>query len=251
MEEKIIENLREKWLKITQVKNSERHELQIKLHNKLFKAGDYYYFTFIPGEARINFVSEQIKTLLGYNPKEFTVEMMVKIIHPDDFPYFVNFEAAVVDFKTRLSADKIMNYKTRYNYRIRKKNGDYLPILQQSIDIQAGEEGSTLINLVVHTDISAFKTDNIMQLSFIGLEGEPSYINYQSKTEPIKIKDLFTSREKHILSLVAQNLGTREIAHLLSISPATVRTHRRNINAKAGVSNPLALVTKAIGEGWL
>lgn len=228
--------------------------MEIKLYKKLlniFQIGHYYYFTFIPPAGRIGYVSDSITSILGYAPEEFTIELMVENIHPDDLPYFTDFEATVVDFKMKLPPDKIMKYKSRYNYRLRKKNGDYLHILQQSVTIQTDEEGAALRNLVIHTDISHLKTDHKKALSFIGLEGEPSYINYEPLKRFIPSKSIFTEREKEILSLLSQNYNTEEIAELLFISPQTVSTHRKNIHAKAGTTNVLELVIKSIKKGWL
>src|SRR3546814_10687950 len=98
-------------------------------------------------------------------------------MHPDDFPYFVNFEGEVVDFKRKLHPDKITKYKSQYNYRIRTKSGNYVRILQQSVTIQYDEDGAVLQYLIVHTDISHLKYDAHMMLSFIGLDGEPSSID--------------------------------------------------------------------------
>lgn len=254
MEDILLEDLKRNWLKIGHSKSPMQYELELKLYNKLisfFQVGDYYYLLFVPTEGRVSNVSESVRTVLGYQPKQFTTDFFLKSVHPDDLPVFVDFEAAVVEFKTQLPPDKIMKYKSRYNFRIQKANGDYIHILQQSITIQTDEQGAALLNLVVHTDISEFKTDNNMQLSFIGLEGEPSYVNYKTKIRIATVDCAFTRREKEIINLIARNYSSAKIAEVLDISPSTVRTHRRNINAKAEVSNPLELITKALKNGWL
>ncbi len=48
---------------------------------------------------------------------------------------------------------------------------------------------------------------------------------------------LLTQRENHVLTKVASGLSTNEIAHDLFISPATVKTHIRNIYKKIQVNN--------------
>src|SRR3546814_3390240 len=78
------------------------------------------------------------------------MDLMMELMHPDDFPYFVNFEGEVVDFKRKLPPDKITKYKSQYNYRIRTKSGNYVRILQQSVTIQYDEDGAVLQNLIVH-----------------------------------------------------------------------------------------------------
>ena len=49
-----------------------------------------------------------------------------------------------------------------------------------------------------------------------------------------------------MLRLVAQGLGTREIAAQLGMSPKTVDSHRRNIRDKLGLANARDLVRYAV-----
>ena len=55
-----------------------------------------------------------------------------------------------------------------------------------------------------------------------------------------------TRREIEVLALAADGLGGPELAHELSLSPATVNTHFKNVYAKLGVSNRAAAVAKAM-----
>ncbi len=229
-------------------------ELELILYKKMleiFNIGSFYYFIFVPPLNRIENVSNSIGNVLGYDKMEFSTEFFVSLIHPDDFLSFVDFENAVVDFKMKLSPDQLMKYKTRYNYRIRRKDGKYLHILQQSLTIQSGEDGAVLRNLVIHTDISDFKTDNKMSLSFIGLEGEPSFHNVQRQSQLSSNKELLTKREREILCLVAKAKSSKDIANELFISVETVRTHRRNIHSKTLTKTTLQLVLLAKENGWI
>lgn len=55
-----------------------------------------------------------------------------------------------------------------------------------------------------------------------------------------------TRRELEIISLVRKRHTSQEIASQLFISLYTVETHRRNINTKLGINNPIDLVSFAI-----
>lgn len=55
-----------------------------------------------------------------------------------------------------------------------------------------------------------------------------------------------TDREREVLRLVAQGLGTQEIARALAMSPKTVDSHRRNIREKLGLENARDLVRYAV-----
>lgn len=255
MKEEDLAVLQQNWAKIGKHRAPSELEFELELYKKMlsvFQVGRSFYFVFVPSLGMIDVVSNSITSVLGYEPEEFTIELMLSIIHPDDLPYFMDFELAVVDFKMKLPKEKLMKYKTRYNYRVKRKDGVYIHILQQSITIETNDEGAVLRNLVIHTDIDYLKTTNKKTLSFIGLEGEESFYDVKvDRKYSSKQAEVLTRREKQILLLLSKNKSSEEIAQLLSISLETVKTHRRNINAKVGVSSPLELVTKATENGWL
>jgi DNA-binding NarL/FixJ family response regulator len=58
-----------------------------------------------------------------------------------------------------------------------------------------------------------------------------------------------TSRERHIVQLVAEGKTTKEIARILHISPKTADSNRRQIMNKLGFSSVAELTKYAIREG--
>lgn len=249
------EDIQNTWKKVGRYKNPEQYELEIGIYKKMldmFQTGEYYYFIFNPPAAEIELISDSMSQVLGYEKEEVNIDLITNIIHPDDLPYFLDFERTVVDFKLNLPSEKLTKYKTRYDYRIRKKDGNYIRILQQSVTIQSDEEGSVLRNIVVHTDISFLKKDNAMHLSFIGLEGEQSFLDVKPMQKYITSSIVpLTKREKEVLLLIVQNKTTAEIAQLLFISTHTVSTHRKKIMAKTKSSSLVDLISKCLIEGWI
>lgn len=61
--------------------------------------------------------------------------------------------------------------------------------------------------------------------------------------------ELLSEREREIFQLVAEGHSNKEIADLLSISPATVETHRAHIFGKLDVHNTAELVLYAVRRG--
>lgn len=244
----LLQEISNRWKFIGQNQIPKRDlELELRVYRKMIEVlqvGRSYFFIFIPPTNRIEFVSDSMENILGYSKEEFDTEFFVSQIHPEDFPTFVKFEKMVVDFKVNLAPDKILKYKSRYNYRIRKSDGEYLPILQQSITIQSNENGAVIRNLVVHTDISEYKTDSIMKLSFIGLEGSPSFIGVGRSHEAKLLNPNLSKREVEILSLLGQNKSSKEIAEQLFISIETVRTHRKNLLRKTNSNTTLQMILK-------
>lgn len=253
--EKLLFNEAQKiWTEIAQHKTPGELQLEVELYKKLlniFQVGDYYYFIFNPPEMKIEFASESLGDILGYDPQEFTLECLFEAIHAEDLPFFMDFEATVTNFWNQLPVEKVLKYKSRYDYRIRKKDGSYLRILQQIITIQSDDDGAVLRTFVVHTDISDLKQDSRMVLSFIGLDGEPSYIDVKPVQKFSPTKSIFTKREKDIVHCLSQGKTTTEIAETLHISPLTVSTHRKNILRKTGASSVFQLIKLTIEKGWL
>ena len=138
----------------------------------------------------------------------------------------------------------------RYDYRIQRADGSYVRILQQVVTIQ--HEGTHLLrSFGVHTDISHIKQEGTPVLSFIGMNGEPSFVNVGGANALAISGDTFTRREKQILRLLIEGKDSTDIAGLLHLSKLTVDTHRRNMLKKTNCANIAALVSAAIKKGWL
>jgi DNA-binding CsgD family transcriptional regulator/PAS domain-containing protein len=255
MELIVYDEAKKIWREINKGSALPALERELEIHKKLFnifQAGDYYYFIFNSTNATIEYVNESITAILGYQPEEFTTPFAVERIHPEDLPYFLNFEATLVEFFNQLEPEKCMKYKVRYDYRLRKADGEYIRILQQSIFFQVGDvKGSLMRSLIMHTDISHLKPDGKPMLSFIGLEGEPSYIDVKPKQAFSPQKEVLSKREKEVLAMIISGKPSRQISEELHISMHTVNTHRKNILAKAQVGSSSELVAKAIKEGWV
>ncbi len=254
MDKLVLKKAGDIWKEIGQHKKPEELQVEVEIYKKmlnLFKVGDYCYFIFSPPEMRMEYTNVSITGLLGYTPEEFTLEKFLDIIHPDDLETYLNFEATITGFWKNLSPEKVLKYKTRYDFRIRCKDGEYKRLLQQVAVIQSDEEGAVLRTFVIFTDISDLKQTNKMILSIIGLEGEPSYINIQ----PVQIltphKSILTKRELQIFHLLVDEYQSAEIAGMLNISPHTVSSHRKNIFRKTNTNSVLQLVKIGLEKGWI
>ncbi len=228
-------------------------ELQLEFHKKLlnlFQIGKYYYIVFNIYKADIEYTSDEVKNILGYEPHEFNIHHFLDKIHPDDKNYFLNFENCIAIFFKDLDFEKIKKYKAQYDVRIKTKNNNYVRILQQAIQIDY-DENNYYRTLGIQTDITHIKKDGTPCLSIIGTDGEPSYYNIQNNNIFIKSDEIFTSREKNILKCIVEGRNSQEIAKLLFISLHTVHTHRKNILKKANCKTPIELVNKSMNEGWV
>ncbi|MEO6151399.1 MAG: LuxR C-terminal-related transcriptional regulator [Mucilaginibacter sp.] len=232
---------------------SKELELQLEFHKRLlniFQVGKYYYLVFNIFKGQIEFVSDGVKDVLGYEPEEINIMFMLDNIHPEDKSYFLNFEYRITEFFKGLSFEKINKYKVQYDIRFKAKNGRYVRILQQAVQIDY-DETNYYRTLGIQTDITHIKKDGIPCFSIIGLDGEPSFYNIKDAEVFTGSYDMFTKREREILKCIVEGKSSKTIAGELFISVHTVNTHRKNILIKAGCKSPVDLVAKALNEGWI
>ncbi|HEY9257021.1 LuxR C-terminal-related transcriptional regulator, partial [Chitinophaga sp.] len=222
---RLYEEARKIWNIMSESKDPPDLTLELEVHKKVlsfFQVGDFCYFIFNAVRGEFDYVHSAVQDLFGYHPNECTVSAMVDYIHPEDMGWFLDFENAAVEFFADLPPEKALKYKVRYDLRIQKANGEYLRVMQQTTPLQHDGEGKLLRTLVVHTDVSHLKMNGRPILSFIGLDGEPSYMNVEVKKVFVTAKEVLTKREKEVLKLMLGGLSSREIGLKLSISRQTV-----------------------------
>jgi len=200
---------------------------------------------------KMEYVSKEIKDVLGYRPSDFEIDFMNDLIHPEDRSWFLAIGSSMIDFFSQLPIDKLRKYKVRYDIRLKKKNGAYARLLYQGILLEHDQKGRFLRTLNVHSDISYLKQEGKPVLSFIGMDGEPSYFDVASKNIFIQSKEELTRREREVLMLLIEGKLSKEISQVLNISKQTVDTHRKNMLHKKQVNNTRELVGKAIRYGWV
>lgn len=216
-----------------------------------FLIGDSYYFIINHQSFEIEFVGKEVEDVLGYHPHEFNIQFMNGIFHPDDRSCFLAFGDSVLDFFSKLSIEKLMNYKVRYDIRFRKLNGDFVRMLYQGILLGHDENGRFLRTLSVLTDITFLKQEGTPALSFIGMNGETSYHNVALNNIYIESKEDLTRSEKEVLKLLIEGKLSKEISYILNISKQTVDTHRKNMLHKKNLNNTGEPIGKAIRYGWI
>ncbi len=227
----------------------------------IFCPGPYYYYVLDSPTLTFDFVSPSIRELLGIEPEDFSLQRLIELLHPDDVHFVMKCEDIVAYFlKNCIPPDKMVKYKISYCLREKTKNAGYRLFLLQTITMQTTPEGALLKVFGSHTDITHITDVNNHRLSFVGLDGEPSYLGIDvfdekvlDQYQPFDLKNViahpFTRRELEVIRQLAVGKTTDEIAGLLSLSKKTVETHRRNIMAKTGARNTVELVVDALRKG--
>jgi DNA-binding NarL/FixJ family response regulator len=118
--------------------------------------------------------------------------------------------------------------------------------------LQAGAKGyllkdsadTDLVNGV--TSVASGKSYFSPAVSKIVLD---DYVRHLSEKGLADRYESLSEREREVFQLVAEGHSNKEIATLLSISPATVETHRANILQKLDIHNTAELVLYAVRRG--
>ncbi|HTI93854.1 MAG TPA: LuxR C-terminal-related transcriptional regulator [Puia sp.] len=231
-----------------------KNNLVLDLSQRLihfFQAGEFYVYLFNVSTLEMEYMSQGVEKVLGYRPEEMTIDSLFDKIHPEDQPIFLNYENELGKFLLSLPKEKIFKYKVRVDLRMRKIDGTYTRILHQAMVFDIGEDGKLLRSLGVHTDIGYLKVEGKPTLSFVGLEGEPSYINVQVGQQLIPLKETLSKREKEVLLLIMEGMQSKAIADKLHVSKQTVDTHRKNMLVRTDSRSSAELITKAIRNGWV
>ncbi len=248
-----INKLRDIWENIPKGVSEQIDLSQKELINRYMDAfhfGDYFYVIFNTRTTEMEYVSPNVEKVLGYAPEDFYLQVVMDSIHPDDLPYYYHYEQSAVRFFTGLPEDQFFKYKFTYDYRLKTKEESYKRMQQQIVPIYYFPEGGVR-TLGIFTDLTHLNISGIPKLSFIGMQGAPSYYNVHLKDEFLLSLSLFTKKETEILQYIVQGMNSEVISKLLERSIHTVRNHRKNILQKSGCTNVQELLAKAIREGWV
>ena len=229
-------------------------KLELDFYKKLlviFQVGESCCFIFNFQQLQMDFVSDEVETLLGHPKEEVTTELIMESIHPEDRAWFLNCQDVCGEFLLGLPPEKQMKYKLRIDYRMKRRSGEYFRVLHQSVVVHNDDKGKIFRTLIVLTDISHLKQTGRPMLSYIGMEGEPSYQDIDVDNRFFEKNGILTRREKEVLYHLAEGRLSKEIAALLNVSKYTIDSHRKNLLQKMKVSNTGELIKKSIKEGFI
>lgn len=221
----------------------------------MFIPGKYYYFILDFYDLGFEYLHPSVEEIVGCKKEDFSFNLIFEKMHPEDAAMIPQKEAAATEFfYQRLPVEKIPYYKSSYTFRLNDGKGGWKNILHQSVALQVAENGRIHHVLCVHSDITFLQALPDNHISFIGLNGEPSYFGLSTdpKTLLEPTVDFFLSkREIEIVRLLVQGLSSKEIASKLFISNNTVNVHRQNLLKKTGTKNTLELAVLCIRKGLL
>ncbi|CAM4279362.1 LuxR C-terminal-related transcriptional regulator [Flavobacterium terrigena] len=245
-----IQNLYNVWEPNRISKTKKSSQISFKdLTNSIISTGPFYFYIIDFFDMSVSHTSPAISEIHGFDCDTVSFNEILDAIHPDDVEFVAKAEKFSMDFfYKKIGHEKMLNYKISYSFRFRLKNGDYTLFNHQSLMLSMDDNGGLGKSLNIHTRIDHLSTLNTFKVSFIGLNGEPSFMNLNPDEENQELKE-FSKREIDIIKLIGNGLSNAEIAEKLFISVLTVKKHRNNILAKSDSKNTAQLIKNCILQG--
>ena len=195
------------------------------------------YFVFDSYSNQIDFLSENILKVLGYQREDFNIINLLVSVLPEDESFIVSCERICLNFQNSLFYDEHFRYSYRYSYRIQSANKKNLLVHQsyEVLDVNAqGYLSKAIVKLYVSEIPTTYIPDRNIKIFDLQI-GEN--INFND------VKKL-SKREREIVGLIHQGFTSAEIAKKLFVSKMTIDTHRRNILHKTNSTNFIDLIQK-------
>jgi DNA-binding CsgD family transcriptional regulator/PAS domain-containing protein len=192
------------------------------------------------------FMSANVERLLGYSPRQFTtggIAFARGLLHPEDAGTAWQLLLQVYKCLLDLPARHRSLAGLSRDYRLRRADGTYVRLLEQSKVLQMDRRGNVTHLLGVCTDITDWKRSDVLSAS---VDSAHAHTCVTAADAPGTSPRGLSPREREIIRLVSEGYNSQEIADQLFISVHTVNTHRRNISGKTKTRTAGSLVRFAL-----
>lgn len=198
-----------------------------------------------------SFMSANTASWLGYTSESFLkggISFTRNLYHPNDAGHVKKLMRQVWAFLLALPTLEREVCQYSCDYRLRKSNGSYLRLLEQSRVLQTDIQGNITQVFGMWTDISHWKKSEILIASINSATTGLCLVSTSADMQ-IQPQNSISKREQEVIQLIAQGLNSKEIASHLGVSFHTITTHRHNIRQKTNCKNTGELIQYAIQNG--
>lgn len=146
--------------------------------------GPYYNYILDWQTGSYDYLSEGLKTLTGYEDNFFNqgLEATLSIIHPADREAFQNIVSKWMGVLLDKPEQRFNAYSGNFNFRIKKKSGDYINLLQQPVYTTFDKKGNMVYEAGMVVDISRYRSDGNISLIILGPDGR-KVVEYYPKED--------------------------------------------------------------------
>ncbi|HKK45956.1 MAG TPA: helix-turn-helix domain-containing protein [Balneolaceae bacterium] len=148
------------------------------------EVGPYYHYILDWQTRKYDYLSNGIKELTGYDDDflDLGIEAYFRAIHPDDIEAMQKITSQWMELLLGKQEEEFNRHSGNFNYRLRKKNGTYVNILQQPVYISFDNIGNIVYEAGILVDITRFKNDGNISLLINKPDGTP-LVKYYPKEE--------------------------------------------------------------------
>lgn len=178
-----------------------------------------------------------IKELLGYDCKDFQFDNLSQLIHPDDREMVCNISMSAIKNALKFGLD----YSDRLylSFRMRHLNGRYVYVERTSGINAMSESGEVLSTFSILRVPSFIPLNSLVKYNWKSVYSGLDEIRQDMEWQEPKV---LTKRELEILELLSKGYNYKFISKRLFISSETVRSHRKKMIRKLGLTDVNGLV---------
>jgi len=196
--------------------------------------------------------------VIGYTKEQISnIEWLVKVLHPDDYPIFMEYTVKVLSYIQALPLPQkqraIINHCFRMLHGVRK---EYVWVYQQHHMSYIDQNGAIVYTISFVTDVTHLMGNQTRPTWSVSerLEDGTNLYHIGSEKGGAELKqanELLTPQERKVINLSARGFRTKEIAQQLGIGDQTILTYKKKILKKTNSRNMSEAVTFAINSGYL
>ena len=225
------------------------------IHN--YALGMYYWNIGSLPESKIVGAGGALKVLTGHSEEEWLgapPHFALQHFLPDDVPFVMAYVMKFDQYLKLLTIEERRSVRASIYARIKTPDEKVKWFCIQYPGSYYDSEGRLIYILAVCSDISHIKNDNnppFMSILDTRMDEQKIFLCHNPEDEPQSQTRLpkLTSREREIISLLAQGKSSKQIGGLLFISKSTVDNHRQNLLKKLGASSTAEIIHLAVEKG--
>jgi DNA-binding CsgD family transcriptional regulator len=222
------------------------------LVKNLWTIGHFFVVVANTNEWKTEFAGGECEEVSGYSAAEIEALHAEFIIHfnlPEDTGFNLDISKLAIQYvNTRPIEEKPLVFAV-YFYRARRKDGKVITVQHQTIPLYFDENNIPFIFSNIFTDISYLGVTQVPHALIVNRFTNEVFLIEPDRLQLTKVETLFSAREREVIRLLLKGNNSRLIAQQLFVSPETVRTHRKNILKKAGLSSTVGLLGYALTHG--
>ncbi|MEQ8905299.1 LuxR C-terminal-related transcriptional regulator [Ekhidna sp.] len=228
----------------------ERYAKKYATIDELCETGPTIFYLFNYHTLNFEYLSDGFSALTGYSPVVFqkNSKPFFDLIEVEDQKILA--ETVYPTFQEiRSTHDKedIKNLAFQVTFRLVKKNGQVIRVLQQFHVLEVDDDHHPLLSFGRVTELSMQYDFGNVSAAVHSLKDQEFRLIYQKTIDDSSVN--LTLREKEVVIMLTDGKTSRQIGLELHISPNTVNRHKQNIMDKLGFDSTAELVKYAVLHG--